>query len=542
MATIATNKFRIHNAKSFTEGFSEAEASNLYLFIGKYSPWTSSDTVSGAIAGTDDTSPPTPPDHNQNVENQIWRTMIAAKKIGASDVNHVIPRYNWTTGTIYTAYTDLSTTLHTDGVNPFYVMTNEFNVYKCLFTPYDAGTQTSKVSTSKPIGSSTSPITTGDGYVWKYMFTISAADALKFVTTSYIPVRTFASDPGTATCSQSDLQWLVQEAAIDGAIQVVKRTANSDANSGSGYRELAGTLPSIGSSSSTVVVSGGNAADDFYNGMTLYVTNSNKTFLVTDYVGSTTTLTVTPNVDTAESLSTFEIAPTVNLVGGDGTSFNAISKMSSGTIDSVKVLTAGTLYTTGSITFTDGTGSPGEGASYVAVIPPKDGHGKDPVDELGGFFVLMNTRLEYDEGVEYLTVDNDYRQIGVIKDPLKADSSLATDALYLQTVALPFDAGFGTFTQDETVTGGTSDATGTVVDQLDIGGTTYLRLSNVVGTFQASETVTGGTSGSTGDVAEAGPIGAELKKFSGEVVYLENRKPIPRDSSQLEDLKIILEF
>jgi hypothetical protein len=274
--------------------------------------------------------------------------------------------------------------------------------------------------------------------------------------------------------------------------------------------------------------------------MILYVNNT--LYTITDYVGATKTVTVTPAMAAGDSDKAYTVTPAVNLTGGDGTAFTSVAIMVGTTIDSVKVLTEGTGYTKGTITFTDGQGSSPTTASYVAVISPKGGHGSDPIKELGGFFVMMNTRLEYDEGVEKLTVDNDYRQIGVIKDPLKANSSLATDSVYLQTVALPLDAGFGTFTLDETVTGGTSGATGTVVDQLEISAVQYLRLSNIVGTFQASETVTGGTSGSTGDVSVGGPVGAELLANSGEVLYLENRKPITRDVAQVEDLKIILEF
>ena len=41
MAAIITNKFRIHNAEQFKEAFSEATATNMYLFIGRPQPWTS---------------------------------------------------------------------------------------------------------------------------------------------------------------------------------------------------------------------------------------------------------------------------------------------------------------------------------------------------------------------------------------------------------------------------------------------------------------------------------------------------------------------
>ena len=105
MPAIVTNKFRIHNAKQFVEAFDEVSTTsgdaftdpsgylttNMYLFIGKVTPWA------------DDTQPPTPTDSVANTVYNHWRDMIAAKRIGPADVSHVIPRYNWTSGQNYFA-------------------------------------------------------------------------------------------------------------------------------------------------------------------------------------------------------------------------------------------------------------------------------------------------------------------------------------------------------------------------------------------------------------------------------------------------------
>ena len=131
MAALVTNKFRIHNAKQFIEAFDEVSFtsgaavtdssgllnSNMYLFIGKVTGWS------------DDASPPSPTDSVANTHYENWRDMIAAKKITSSDVSHAIPRKNWTNNTNYIAYTDNTSTLHSQD---FYVMTTDFNVYKCL--------------------------------------------------------------------------------------------------------------------------------------------------------------------------------------------------------------------------------------------------------------------------------------------------------------------------------------------------------------------------------------------------------------------------
>src|SRR5690606_26687094 len=99
----------------------------------------------------------------------------------------------------------------------FYVMTDEYHVYKCISNGGFVK------STVKPTGTSTSIIETADGYKWKYMFTLSTANALKYLTPDFIPVDTLSADDGSA-------QWDVQQAAVDGAIDYIKITA-----AGSGY-------------------------------------------------------------------------------------------------------------------------------------------------------------------------------------------------------------------------------------------------------------------------------------------------------------------
>ncbi len=202
MASLVTSKFRVHNAQQFAEAFSETSNTIMYLFIGKNTSFPN------------DNIPPTPVNSTANVEFTPWRDMYAVKRITTADVTHAIERYDWTSGTVYDQYDDQDTNLIDDD---FYVMTEEYNVYKCLF---NAG---ATASTTKPTGVSTSQFTTADGYIWKYMYTVTTAKALKFLTNDYIPVQTLTSDGG-------EDQWDVQTAAVDGGIHVIKVTSG-----GSGY-------------------------------------------------------------------------------------------------------------------------------------------------------------------------------------------------------------------------------------------------------------------------------------------------------------------
>ena len=181
MSAIITEKFRRHNARNFFESFSEASADVYYLFLGKATPFTTGTT------GGSDTSPSTPAD-SVSREFYNWDSMLGAKKITSSDVSHVVPRKNWTNNTSYFAYTHNTATLYSQD---FYVMTDDYNVYKCLSNSETNSTgSVATTSTTKPTGTGTSIIATADGYKWKFMYQISASDALKFVTPNYIPVDT----------------------------------------------------------------------------------------------------------------------------------------------------------------------------------------------------------------------------------------------------------------------------------------------------------------------------------------------------------------
>jgi hypothetical protein len=208
MPSIVTSKFRVHNAEQFAEAFSETSNTIMYLFIGKNTEFP------------DDNAPPTPVNSTANIEFTPWRDMYGAKRITTADVTHAIPRHNWTTATVYDQYDHTDTNLLEDD---FYVMTEDYNVYKCISNNNGAA------STTKPTGVSTSQFTTADGYIWKYMYTVTTARALKFLTNDYIPVQKLDSDDGTD-------QWDVQAAAVDGAINFVKVTSG-----GSGY----GSAPSV---------------------------------------------------------------------------------------------------------------------------------------------------------------------------------------------------------------------------------------------------------------------------------------------------------
>jgi hypothetical protein len=172
MAAIIKQQFRTENAANFVASFT---TNPTYMMIGQTRPWVASSEYPTAS----DTTPPTPED----TYSQIFRTFkgsIAAKRIQANDVIQGVSRFNWVTGTAYIQYDSEDQALFGKA---FYVMTPSFKVYKCLFNNFGG------LSTVEPTGTSTAHFTTADGYVWKYMYSISTGSVLKFLNDSFIPVE-----------------------------------------------------------------------------------------------------------------------------------------------------------------------------------------------------------------------------------------------------------------------------------------------------------------------------------------------------------------
>jgi len=300
MPAIVTNKFRLNNAEQFYESFSEASTS-FYLFVGRPQPWTSTTPYGGGS----DSAPPTPLD-NVDDEFMYYRDMQAAKRITSSDIQYAIPRHNWTTGTVYDYYrgdygaqwsstaSDIVKTVNA-GTNLwasttlFYVLSSLNNVYKCMWN--NAGA----TSTVEPTGTSNSELTTADGYVWKYMYTLTTSQVSNFLTADFMPVTTDAT---------------VSAAAVDGAIRHYKIMA-----AGSGYTNNTYTSVPVngdGASAVVTVVVSGNA-----------VTSVTSTAAGTGYTFATCDIDAISGIGTPSTSAT--VLPIIGPKGGQG--FNAVDEL-----------------------------------------------------------------------------------------------------------------------------------------------------------------------------------------------------------------------
>lgn len=519
MTAILTNNFRLKQAELFLEAFETSISKNIYLGIGRPNAWP-------------DELNPTPPIDNITTISDCFATLISLKKLSTSDVINVIPRFDWRTGTRFIGYTNTDENLFLHPTQEeldaadlggyiagsFYCMTDEYHVYKCL----KAGTGNSTV---KPTLTILTPFETADGYIWKYMFTVSTALVDKYLTNGWIPVKFLESDDGST-------QWDVQQAAVAGSIESI-----TILNDGSTYSKVfSGTV--VSATSNTVQFDSAVGSTDL-TGETVLIatgTGSGQYFKIQTYNIGSKTATITGGTfsPVPTAASTYNIVPTLTLTG-DGTGFKARPVITSDNVTNIVITNAGAGYTYGNVTLSSGTGY-----SFNANVSPLDGHGSNPVIELGGSYLMVSTILEYDEGSDIVT-DNDYRRYLLISNVNNPGGSIATASTLNALKSITVSGITGAFEQDEIVQ--TSGGAKIFIVSIDtLSNKLYYVQNSTTGTqtFTDAETITGLTSGATANIDTLNA--SEIQQSSGEILYIKHLRRVLRSPSLIEDVRLLVKF
>ena len=498
MAAIITEKFRQHNATQFYESFSEASASTYYLIIGKSTPFTT------GTSGGSDSSPSTPAD-DVSREFYNWDSALAAKKIPSTDVTYALPRRNWANSTIYDMYKDniSSSSTATSGAtnlydSKFYFMTSDHKIYKVLDNNDGAA-----YSGSEPTSTSTSPFALG-GYVLKYMYSLTASEAAKYLTTDYMPV----SDDST-----------VSAAATDGKIESLVVTAGSGYTDGTYYTAIYGDGTSAGTSSGAIVritISSGSI-------VSFGLTAGTDT---TIHDGGAAYTYGTVNLGSDYIYSDSSLSSSTTIGSGSGGAITVVISPKEGHGDSA-IKELGGHYVMTATTLTQDEGDDITTANdfrEVGMVVDPTTYGTSTVASATTVRLTNAVKLSSSSG----TFDVDEKisnAAGAIGKVVEWDS---TNSIIYYHQERYGDYGtnsttgaFTTFSGTGTITGATSGATGTP-------------------SSSSSETVTLANNNTI--AFTSGYANPELQPDSGNIVYTENRKPIQRASDQTEDIKLIIEF
>jgi len=523
MAAIITDQLRIVNASNFVSGV-QSSANSYYAFIGLPNATNYSSTW--------DSDPPAPKDAFSQSDD-YYDTMLAVKRINSADISQVVRKLRWQSGVTYDMWrNDITRDNASQPSGAFdiysanyYVINADYRVYICLFNNANPeNNNQGGPSLDEPTFTDLEPRaagSSGDGYIWKYLYTIRPSDAIKFDSTDYIPVP----DDWFTNATYTPMR---ENADASGQLKICTIT---NRGVGLGTANITYTnVPIMGDGE------GGKA--------TIVVNNDSKV----------ETVTVSD--------------------GGSGYTFGSVD------------LAAGGVPT--------GTTTP----TFNVIIPPPGGHGKDIYLELGALNALAYARFENDSENPDFVTGQQFARVGILKNPqaqgsdqlLISEKASAVYALRLtgagyssavftpdsfitQTVGIGSTAvgrvisydqttGVLKYWQDRTTAGFTSTG---LAEANPIYGFRVNRFSHLIeapGTatggsytinggsvavgidtgFQGVSTVINNRTYYLGQNFVSGVAQPEIKKYSGEVVYVDNRPSITRSSSQKEDLKIILQF
>ena len=531
MPAIVTDQFRILNANNFVESV-ENTNNSYYVFIGLSNP-TGAPTLTGYGRTSDwNTSSKTPaPVDSFSYRSHSGDTMMFGKKISSANIRRIIRRVDWTSGSRYEIYRDDYSATNQSPLTQanrlydanYYVLNSDFKVYVCIDNGSSGTNVLGNISQDEPTFTDLEPSkagNSGDGYLWKYLFTVSPSDIIKFDSTEFITVPN---------------NW---STSIDSQIRAVRENGNSDVN-----------LNQI----KHVYIE--NAGTGYANGL----------------------------------------AQEVDILG-DGTGAKARVDVVNGKITDVTVSAGGKGYTYGLVdlgTLNSNVSATGR-AKLIPIIPPGLGHGSDVYSELGTDKVIIYAR--FDDSTKDFPVDTKFAQVGIVKNPTKVGTDVVfSDNTFSSLQAFKFSTVSGTpqvgeeISQVLTISPNTGKvATGFVAsfdketkvlkyfrdrslqfnkssyDHTDYTGistvgriyefesaTTANDIEGKTSSFSGSvdTTFSKGTDNPTGNKLinlgvnfNAGLSESEINKGSGEIIYLDNRPQIVRNSRQKEDIKIILEF
>jgi len=212
---------------------------------------------------------------------------------------------------------------------------------------------------------------------------------------------------------------------------------------------------------------------DFYKGSVFYITagaGAGQQRTISEYIvtGSARRVLLATQFTTAiDSTSRFEISPRISVIGdGTGLEARAIVNTATFAVDTVDIINRGSGYTfgtaqvfgnTGIVEGNDSDGNPiigqANNANVSIIIGPKGGHGSDPITELDGSTIGISVDFANNEGGN-ISINNDFRQFGLLKDPLFANVQLSI----ANTTLTDGSAGSGTsFAVNDVVTQSAGD-------------------------------------------------------------------------------------
>ena len=503
-----------------------------YVFFGRTIPWSTPTEIPPILTDT------------LLSRNVFHKNIVAIKRIEPTDVVYMVNRVDWVTGTTYDRFddaVDLST-------KNFYVFNSANScIYKCVNRQDYIDGSVVVPSTIKPAGTSAENFRTADGYWWRLIYFVPAADTLKFLTSSYIPVRFFSSSTNfncsgtvdTITITAAGAGYTTTPTVIitgDGkgasAIATVVDETVVSVTVVSGGFGYSWAEVSFESSLGTGAIGTVNLNDpNPPEGLNVAIAASAQA-----NAGSIDFIDIL-NVNTGGRGANYT-PETIFTISGDGENATVLVTFvegGTGNINSIITGAKGQQYTTASVS----TVGPGEGATLNPILTPLYGHGGDVPDELLSTTVAISVDVDSTDPAFF--VNNDFRQAGIIKN-IKAYGVLGDiynndmgDATYTIQVS-----DVGNYHDDDVI----NTDSGGLFTVIQISGNLVklLPFIDIISETSALFNVTTSQALANMVVANPYPLVPQINTKTGDIVYVQNFLPIERQVGQTETPTFYITF
>jgi hypothetical protein len=228
-------------------------------------------------------------------------------------------------------------------------------------------------------------------------------------------------------------------------------------------------------------------------------------------------------------------------IAGDGSGATFRANVSGGQIQDIIIQNRGLNYTYADLSITDVSGGVGTAGAAEVVISPQNGHGYDPVYELGASTLMFDCDFEGND-LSFLD-QNDYRQVYLLKNPTdQATNALAVGEKYSMYYRIKTSPGLGNFNEDEVIFQGTTYASATYTADVVYFDAVqnYLYVNNITGNLSPNQSIKGLT---TGSIRIANGVNLPgLKWYTGKVLYISNIQSVSRNEEQTDRVRFLLNF
>lgn len=405
-----TTNFKLHSINQVIESVTEQSNNSYYLFIGNHTEPANTAVLEELFDCENDTY------------HSVYNNMILGKRVTASDVVELVRNVPYVSNTTYSMYDHTDTDLKE---KDFFVVVDEgsFNhVYKCLDNNEDTPS-TVQPNFSHITGANSEFYRTSDGYLWKYMYTFSANERTKFATDDYIPVKANTTVSSAAQPNQIDV------IKVEGQ---GRKYDNYVIGTFSNFDLAIGGNNQIYQISNTVAKN----ANGFYTGCLMYISSGvgvGQYRQVNDYYSNNTGKFVV--LDSAYVIkptnsSQYQVYPSVKIKSSGFNTVNAVARalvnaLSTNSVYRIEMFNKGAdydYYAEANVVANAAVGVQSN-ADLKVILSPYGGHGFNAARELYSDRMEISVKLSNNEA-NTIPVTNQFRQIGLIKDPLFANVSV----------------------------------------------------------------------------------------------------------------------